>query len=373
MKDIYKDMNTQNILKFYGYKLDLKLDHSEFYDFQLDNLDDYNKELLDFNNSIIYSGLTLTSDCITGDTLNSVKPWVIPIDSPYSGYSCDFTVRSRTELGWTLDFVFNRNGESFSDDNIFYYLGIENSAEQDIFADNNLSFSFTNDGKIKWVAYHYSGYCATDSGYTENYYISSGETPTLCQNGVSNDFNITITFNRNQFLENCDLINDGGVNDLITEINDVNTIYDWVTGSTEDSYTYELNKKWISERYLRLGTLRIFLNGNPIYKIEDWEEIIPSKRNSEYEIIQSWGGGSDGYLSIHTGNTNFDILHVKYFEEPLPPLNVKHHYLTEIKPNYNITECGVICVDDVYAFVDNGVSTENGDNLITEDNNMIIY
>jgi len=28
-------MNTQNILKYYGSKLDVKLDHSEFYDYQI--------------------------------------------------------------------------------------------------------------------------------------------------------------------------------------------------------------------------------------------------------------------------------------------------------------------------------------------------
>lgn len=348
MKDIYKDMNTQNILKFYGSKLDLKLDYSEFYDHQLDDKDDYNKEILDLTTPIIYTGLTLNSDCITGDTLNNIKPWIIEIGQPYSGYTCDFTVRSRTESGWTLDFVFNRDDVEFSGGTTFYYLGINNETDERLFSDNNLSFSFSDDGRIVWEAYRYSGYCLTNSGYTESFYISSGQTPVLCTDGVSNDFNITITFKRYQYLENCDLTNDGGENDLITEINESNPIYDWMTGATDNSYVYDLNKKWADEKNLRLGTLRIFLNGNQIYKLENWEEVIPTVRDSENDIIQSWGGGTTGYVDIHTGNTEFNILQVKYFEEPLSPLNVRHHYLTEIKPNFNITECNSSCIDDVY-------------------------
>ena len=373
MKDIYKDMNTQNILKFYGSKLDLKLDYSDFYDFELHNENDYNKEILDITTPITYTGLTFSSDCITGETLNNIKPWIIEVDQPYSGYTCDFTVRSRTELGWTLDFVFNRDNIPFSGGTTFYYIGIDNESDENIFSDNNLSFSFTNDGRIQWEAYRYSGYCHTESGYTENYYVSSGQTPVLCANGVSDDFNISIVFERYQFLENCDLLNDGGINDLIVDVSEENSIYDWMTGSTQDSYIYELNKKWANERNFRLGTLRIFLNGNQIYKLENWEEVIPSVRDSENLIIQSWGGGTNGYVNIHTGITEFNILQVKYFEEPLKPLNVRHHYLTEIKPNFNIIECGIPCVDNVFAFVDNGILNENGDNLITEDNNMIIY
>ena len=36
MKDIYRNMNSQNILRFYGSKLDISLDSSELYDFKLD-------------------------------------------------------------------------------------------------------------------------------------------------------------------------------------------------------------------------------------------------------------------------------------------------------------------------------------------------
>ena len=53
-------MNTQNILKYYGTKLDVRLDSSEYYDYELtDNENDYNTEVLDFDTPINYSSLTI--------------------------------------------------------------------------------------------------------------------------------------------------------------------------------------------------------------------------------------------------------------------------------------------------------------------------
>ena len=53
-------MANQNILNFYGSKLDLKLDSSELYDYQLTKNDvDYNTDVLDLTNEITYTGLTI--------------------------------------------------------------------------------------------------------------------------------------------------------------------------------------------------------------------------------------------------------------------------------------------------------------------------
>lgn len=348
-------MNTQNILNNYGSFLDIKLDSSEFYDYELDSdLNDFNYDLLDLSTPIIYETLVIDSSCITGQTFNDIKPWVIPIGVNYQSDLCDFTVRRRTEYGWTLNMVFNRNNLPFVDDDTFYYWGIQNEFTGRTFADNNLSFSFTENGEIMWEAYRFSGYCHTESGYTETFYTSTGVTPSLCVSGVTEDFNITVTFTRNFYLDDCDLENDGGYNDLITNTELTSEINDWLSGSTSLTYeqTIDLNKKWNSERSYRLGTLRIFLNGNQIYKVKDWEEVIPSVRNSENDIVQIFGGGTGGFLNIHTGQTQFNILNVQYFEEPLSPIYVKHHYLTSIKPNYQITECNDnTCIDNVYRYV----------------------
>jgi hypothetical protein len=63
MKDIYIIMNRQNILNFYGSKLDLKLDSSELYDFELGKTTiDYNTDVLDLTNEITYTGLTIDAN-----------------------------------------------------------------------------------------------------------------------------------------------------------------------------------------------------------------------------------------------------------------------------------------------------------------------
>lgn len=346
MKDIYINMANQNILRFYGSKLDLKVDYSELYDYELSKVQgDYNEEVLDFTNEITYTGLTIDSSCLT---TGITSPWVVEVNKPYTGDTCDFTSRRRTEKGWTVDLVFG----GLVTGTTFYYLGIRGEFMSENYADNNLTFSFTNDNKIKWEAFHYSGTCDADMGYSESYYTLTGETPQLCPNGIYNDFNITITFDRYKYYFDCEVENEGGYNDLIlgphpveyspsltastsTQITTgytvTNEIHDWVTGGTlSTQYIEELNKKWASERQKRLGTLRIYHNGKRIYKLENFEEVIPSLRSSEFgKIYQVFGNNA----------LNGILKQVKYFEEPLDFVHVKHHYLTSIYPNYLIYGC----------------------------------
>jgi hypothetical protein len=349
----------------------------------------YDSDVLDLTNEIIYTGLTIDSSCYT----NFTTPWSIPINERYTGHTCNFNIRRRTEKGWTLDFVFNKENIPWSGGTTFYYWGISGETVQSNYADNNLSFSFTDDRRIKWESYRYSGLCDSSSGYTESYYISSGQTPVLCSGGTSMDFNITITFDRYKHYEGCEIENDGGWNDLIrgpypisytgsstgTTTTQITTGYtitnsiDVLSGATP---TYEfiekLNREWASEKQRRLGTLKIFLNGNLIYKVKDWEEIIPSLRESENKIVQIWGGGTSGIQSLHTGNTQFNVYQIKYFEEPLNFPRVRHHYLTEIKPNFDIVECYEDCLDTLSGVFSNALLTEDGEDIITENNNDII-
>ena len=366
------NMNTQNILKFFGSKLDVKLDSSEYYDYELSTTqDDFDANILDFNSLIIYNSLTIDSTCLD-IPLNDVKPWSVNINTPYTRETCNFTVRRRTEKGWTLDFVFNRDNKNWEEGKTFYYWGIVNELNPLNFVDNNLSFSFTSEGKIMWESYRYSGYC--DSGYTESYYISSGETPTLCTNGTLNDFNITIVFERYKEFYGCSLKNEGGINDYITGWTVTNPL-NVISGSTEQisGMTETLSRLWSKERDNRLGVLKIYLNGQPIYKIENWEEIIPSQRNSSNGIYQILGGGTTGYVDIHDGNTKFNLIKFQYYEEPLDFAHVKHHYMSEIKHNFNITECQNECNDNLAGFASNALLSENGDYFLTEDNNILLY
>ena len=53
-------MNSQNILKFYGTRLDAKLDSSEFYDYEITKVDtDYNTDVLDLYTPIVYQSLKI--------------------------------------------------------------------------------------------------------------------------------------------------------------------------------------------------------------------------------------------------------------------------------------------------------------------------
>jgi len=465
MKDIYRNMNRQNILNFYVTKLDLKVDSSELYDFELLKDTNYNTDVLDLSTPIVYtslkidnyltdmacvknritlveddindllypypySGLSMTlpyssfvsyfgtgftytildsnrfkftlvnsethyfkisgynqtgytssiltgyteSVLISGFTSNiyksrrniinyracsaqspktNVKPWAFDFNEGLGTDYCTPKLKRRPENGWTLDFIFNRDSLPWSSGSVFYYLGVRGDNDLTDYADNNLSFQFTSDAKIKWISRHYSGACVNDLSYGESFYISSGQTPTLCTNSLTKDFNVTIVFDRYKHYTDCNLENDGGMNDLIPEFivsPYQNTVVTAVT-STQLALLNNsevLNKKWSNERQRRLGTLKIYLNARPIYKLENWEEIIPSKRGSQ-PFIQSWGGGTGLMGGIHSGVSCFNIKSIKYFEEPLDFIHVRHHYLTSIKPYFDIIECGVKCVDNLSA------------------------
>lgn len=445
-------MNSQNILKYYGSRLDLQLDSSEYYDYEISKTqDDYDELVLDLNTPITYTALTINTtslqntDCVRDtislieydntvndagyvylgltwtlqysaftstlgnsdtilqndvytyrlngnthylinngynnalsnpyslqisglgassyaciakleddnkccpqDGIPEAKPWAYQINHGAGVDSCSYKVKRRTEKGWTIDLVLNRNNSGWSSGRTIYYLGVRGESDLRNYADNNLSFSFTNDGRIQWRAIRYSGICTTDSGYSETFYTSSGQTPVLCTSGTSNDFNVTITFERDKYYTDCKLENDGGWNDLITGRTLTTPISSWLTGATPNyEYIEILNKKWALERNRRIGTLKIYLNGRTIYKLKGWEEVIPSTRGYQ-PMIQSWAGGTQYSGGIHNmGISCFNFKRVRYYEEPLNFVRVRHNYLVSTKPYYNIKECVENCVDSM--------------------------
>jgi hypothetical protein len=359
-------MNSQNILKYYGSKLDLKLDNSEFYDLELCGVEnDYNGELIDYTTAINYDSLIIDSICLgSGYT----QPYIFTINENFTGSTCDFMVRRRNEKGWTLDFIFDKTNINWEDGNVFYYLGISGETISNNYLDNNLSFSFTDDGKIKWSAVRYSGYC--DTNYTTNSYISTGQTSSIT--GITNDiFNLTITFDRYNDYYDCDLLNEGGQNDLVTGWT-VDNIYGVISGDTEEYEIIEtLNEKWSNEQFKRLGVLKFYINGKRVYSLNNWEEVIPSNRASSNEIVQVWGGGTLYSGDLHSGNTLFNLLEFYYYDEPLNFVEVKHNYMTKIQPYYE-TDL-ISCVSEVYGYTTMGITTENSDIIVTEDNNILIY
>jgi hypothetical protein len=268
-----------------------------------------------------------------------VNPIVYEINEPVVIGGEDIIIRPRTEKGWTLDYVFNKDMISWFDGNVFYYWGISGETDPAYYVDNNLSFSFNVNGEIEWKANRYSSYCDETPVPKK----TSGKTPVLCTGGTSADFNITIVFEREfEFDDCCDLSNEGGTNDLITG-QTITNMMDVLTGATPIYITNEeLTKKWTKERYNRLGTLKIYLNGRPIYKLKGWEEVIPSTRQSVNPIVQVIGGGTTGSGEIHDGICIFDILKFTYYEEPFNYTSVRDNYIS-LSKIYNINECASGC------------------------------
>jgi hypothetical protein len=317
-------------------------------------MDLFDKEIITCTNKLEDE----TNCCPQSPKLNA-KPWAYKFDTGSGSDNCDPIIGRRTEKGWTLDFIFNRNLNPWFLGSVFYYIGVRGENDPNNYADNNLSFQFTSDRRIKWIAHHYSGVCGTN-GYDDGFYIASGQTPQLCVTDATKDFNVTIVFDRYKRYTDCNLENDGGWNDLIPEFitNDyVNTGFTAVT-STQLSVANSieiLNKKWADEKQRRLGVLKIYLNGRPIYKLENWEEIIPSDRGLQ-PYIQSWGGGTGLMNSIHQGTSCFEIKNVKYYEEPLDFVHVRHNFLTRLN-YYDFEICGVNCVDDVFGVLPTATPT----------------
>jgi len=299
------------------------------------------------------SKITNSSNCCPPSPQLENKPWAYKFNTGGGNDYCSPYIKRRTEKGWTLDFIFNREHSGWTEGSVFYYIGVRGEDNVANYADNNLSFQFTPDGRIKFISVRYSGVCDPVSGYSDGYYIESGQTPTLCTTGDTKDFNVTIVFDRDYRLTDCNIENDGGWNDLIEEyvITPLDTTDSEITSTQIATFnTYEiLNKKWESERKQRLGTLKIYLNGNPIYKIKEWEEIIPSTRGTQ-PFIQSWGGGTGLMGGIHEGTCCFDIKSIKYYEEPLDYFHVRHNFLMSLKSgDYDYFICGNNCVDNVTA------------------------
>ena len=122
---------------------------------------------------------------------------------------------------------------------------------------------------------------------------------------------ISAVFERYRYLEDCDLGNLGGLNDLrvvTTQSSIDNQSYKLISppethlGSTPEPKVYKVrfDKKWFDELDYRLGTLKLYVNGYLLLVIEDFEEIIPRELNTEKEkqvgvpFNISFGGGTQG-------------------------------------------------------------------------------
>ena len=224
---------------------------------------------------------------------------------------------------------------------------IERTCETDPLFDsmsNNLAFKLCGDPKnpsigVKVLRFtgdcQTTGVCTTEqtqlTGYTIEEYCSqpiygkcANENPLWLED--EHWFLISAVWLRYTDYDFCDLKNYGGLND-ITKVELLESLANNTTsliGPDGDHQTIEivnLNQKWLDERKDRLGRLKIYVNGKPIYTLENFEEIIPRGLNADKEkqlgvpFNISWGGGTQG-LRENLTFSSCDNLEGDYIQDP---------------------------------------------------------
>lgn len=158
-----------------------------------------------------------------------------------------------------------------------------------------------------------SGYCINEICSVRGIYDDCGYDSLVCYTANTEErwVMISAVFERYETLEDCDLINWGGLGDIRemlypSSINGAsyNLIMPPQTheGSPKEKLTNitELNRKWLRERDKRKGLLKLYVNGYLFMVINDFEEIIPRELNTQKEkqlgvpFNISWGGGTQG-------------------------------------------------------------------------------
>ena len=289
------------------------------------------------------------------------------------------------------------------------------NAKYDVYS-NALGFRITDDMKIGYRTVRYTGTCET-TGSTElcntgmtfecGYTIEESYSDPICtfitQSDNCNDtwIQVDVVFKRNLELEDCEIFNNGGINDLVRVRVDkfqrygthkdggiapfgcnpvgvtpeVNPCKDQYPRFIEDAY-FDFNchgayvHKWFEEKEYRLGTLTFYINGRRVHTVENYEEIIPRQLNTNKQTQMgvaynmSWGGGALGLsssmfsMSCDTSNwtsfvpnsdqtlirNNFGgtfiggISQMMYYIKPLTPDEIYHNFLIN-KNRYSLIDC----------------------------------
>jgi len=337
---------------------------------------------------------------------------------------------------------------------------------------NAFALRLTEEGRVGYRALYYTGSCVTtysdkkvldcDTGeyyviddcvtgltYTSGYTIVEKYSDIVCGLTGETFFNscpwllVSARFQRDYCYDGCDLLNMGGVNDLINiPILDTAGYIDSGLGNTTATLVREaplmpgfndegnkvvvsgqyigdtevkptactsgctssscivcgpgsgcttnytklveeilFSKIWSDEKFLRTGTLTIFVNGRPVLTDPDFEEIIPRRLNTEKQkqvgvpFNISWGGGTQGLIDNQTfsadtsGNTitcppyvqdpndlglliekNFagtymgGISQLRYYIRPLGVDEIFHNFLVN-KDRYDLVDCAGGCTN----------------------------
>jgi len=211
------------------------------------------------------------------------------------------------------------------------YTSIEDTCEKDPLWDslsNAISFKLCGNPKnpsIGVKVLRFTGGCETTgtcvagqaflTGYTIEEYCSppiypqcEKENPAFLD--LEHWFQVDVVWSRYTDFDFCDLKYFGGLGD-ITETKYLESLANNTTALIAPPYTHkgedgetieiiQLNDKWLEDKKYRLGRLKIYVNGKPIYVLENFEEVIPRALNTDKErqlavpFNISWGGGTQG-------------------------------------------------------------------------------
>jgi len=198
-----------------------------------------------------------------------------------------------------------------------------------------------------------TGTCTTtgvtyETGYTINEICSSrgiyddcGYDSVVCYTANTKErwVMISAVFERYKYLEDCDLLNVGGLGDIRQQRypSSINgAAYNLImppqthSGTTKEKKRdiIEFNQKWLDQVNDRRGLLKLYVNGYLFMIIEDFEEIIPHELNTEREkqigvpFNISVGGGTQG-LHDHLIFKNCTQRNGPYIQDPeLLPNNI---------------------------------------------------
>ena len=158
-----------------------------------------------------------------------------------------------------------------------------------------------------------SGYCINEICSVRGIYDDCGYDSLVCLTANTEErwVMFSAVFERYQTLEDCDLINWGGLGDIrdVVYPSAINgAAYNLIMppqthiGSKKEKKEslIELNRKWLRNKDRRRGLLKLYVNGYLFMVIEDFEEIIPRELNTQKEkqlgvpFNVSWGGGTQG-------------------------------------------------------------------------------
>ena len=166
------------------------------------------------------------------------------------------------------------------------------------------------------------------TGYTVTEYCSTKTIYEYCE--VENPaylnrehwFHLTAVWSRNAYFDECDLYYKGGLGTISKEYfvdslsNDtVLLIEPPITSGEKVAEKVEivnLNEQWLIEKDSRLGSLKLYVNGQLFYVINGFEEVIPRALNTEKEkqlgvpFNISWGGGTQGLRESLTFNKELE-------------------------------------------------------------------